>query len=495
MHNDNNRNAIMSHWKTRQPGEESPYFALGLFKIRLPFLHYRFELPDYLQGLLMCAVDLAAIPLMTELLGMPFEAALAIVMLNGLLYLVHHLLGDPVIPGWITPAIPLLMAYVATFPEGEARVHALIAFQLMLGILAIVLGRTGLASKVVNMIPSAIKAGIIMGAGLAAISVVFKEGGRFDTYPITISIAVGLAFYIIFSRHFAKLKTTNPFWGNLGKLGIFPIILLAIVVAPLVGEAAWPDVQWGFSQPDFVTMFSQYTVFGVGLPPLAMFLTALPTVLAAYIVLFGDVLQSKALVEEADESRPDEKIDYDANRAHMIFGGRNTLMSLFGPDVTMCGPLWAAMQVVVVERYKEGKQAMHSLFGGSGSFRWGTNTGLLLLPIVSLVQPILGIALALTLLIQGYVSVRLGILEARSQRDLGIAGVIAAVLVIKGAAWAFGIGIALCLLIYGKRFFSGEIDETFSRDIGKSDIAPADSKTASLSSTGAASTDSPTSSH
>lgn len=109
--------------------------------------------------------------------------------------------------------------------------HALIAFQLMLGILAIVLGRTGLASKVVNMIPSAIKAGIIMGAGLAAISVVFKEGGRFDTYPITISIAVGLAFYIIFSRHFAKLKTTNPFWGNLGKLGIFPIILLAIVVA------------------------------------------------------------------------------------------------------------------------------------------------------------------------------------------------------------------------------------------------------------------------
>lgn len=95
MHNDNNRNAIMSHWKTRQPGEESPYFALGPFKIRLPFLHYRFELPDYLQGLLMCAVDLAAIPLMTELLGMPFEAALAIVMLNGLLYLVHHLLGDP----------------------------------------------------------------------------------------------------------------------------------------------------------------------------------------------------------------------------------------------------------------------------------------------------------------------------------------------------------------------------------------------------------------
>lgn len=463
----------MTSWKQRVDGEESPYTPVGPFKLRLPFIHYRFEVPDYLQGLLMCAVDLAAIPLMAELLGMPFEAALAIVILNGLLYLLHHLLGDPVVPGWITPAIPLLMAYVATFPEGVDRVHALIAFQMMLGILAIVLGRTGMASKVVRLIPSAIKAGIIMGAGLAAVVVVFDEGGRFDQYPFTISIAVGLAFYLIFSRHFNKLKAQGGPWATLGKLGIFPIIVLAILIAPVFGEAPWPNVEWGVSKPDFVLMFSEYTVFGVGLPPLMMFVTALPTVLAAYIVLFGDVLQSKALLNEADAQRPDEKVDYDPNRAHLIFGGRNLGMSIFGPDVVMCGPMWAAMQVVVVERYKEGKAAMNSIFGGSGSFRWGTNTGLLLLPIVSLVEPILGIALALTLLIQGYVSVRIGIMEARSQRDLGIAGVIAAVLVIKGATWAFAVGVLLCVLIYGKRFFSGENDATFAKDL-QSDRLPSD---------------------
>ena len=136
-------------------------------------------------------------------------------------------------------------------------------------------------------------------------------------------------------------------------------------------------------------------------------------------------------------------------------------MSIFGPDVAMCGPLWAAMQVVVTERYKEGRAMMHSLISGTGSFRWGTNTGLLLLPIVSLVQPILGVALALTLLIQGFVSVRIGVLEARSQRDLGIAGIVAAMLAVKGASWAFVCGIILCLLIYGKQFFSGENDGTF----------------------------------
>ena len=107
---------------------------------------------------------------------------------------------------------------------------------------------------------------------------------------------------------------------------------------------------------------------------------------------------------------------------------------------------------------------MDSFFGGVGSFRWGTNTGLLLLPIVSLVEPILGVALALTLLIQGYVSVKVGILESRSQRDLGIAGIIGAVLCIKGAAWAFAVGIILCLLIYGKHFFRGEVDNTFLKD-------------------------------
>lgn len=353
------------------------------------------------------------------------------------------------------------MAYCAGFPEGPERVHALIAFQIMLGILSIFLGLTGLAGKVVRFVPAAIKSGIIIGAGIAAVIAVFEPGGRFESFPWTISIAVGLAFYLIFSRHFAALKQRHVVWATLGKLGIFPIIALAIIVAPLVGEAPWPDLQWGFSTPDFGLLWREYTVFGLGWPPLQMFLMALPTVFATYLVLFGDVIQSKALLDEAAQARPDEKIDYRADRAHLIFGGRNSLMAVFGPDVAMCGPLWAAMHVVILERYREGRKVMDSVFGGSGSFRWGTNTGLLLMPIVSLVQPILGVALALTLLVQGYVSVRIGVMSARSQRDLGIAGIVGAVLATRGATWAFACGILLCLLVYGRDFFRGEEDGTF----------------------------------
>jgi hypothetical protein len=451
-------------WKSRQFGKESPYMSFGPFKLRLPFIHYRFEWPDYVQGLLMCAVDLAAIPLMTELFGMPFKVALAVVVSNGILYLIHHLLGDPVVPGWITPAIPLVMTYISQFPHGEERIHALIAFQFTLGVLSIILGITGLAKKVVSLVPQAIKSGVILGAGVGAITAVFEKGGRFESFPWTITIAVGLAFYLIFSQHFNAIKNKNAFLAGLSKLGIFPIIVLAVIIAPLFGEAPWPKMEWGFSSPDFSGLWKHYTVFGLGFPPLSLFITGLPTVLATYIVLFGEVLQSKVLVDEAAEIREDEKIDYNQNRSHLIFGGRNSLMSMLGPDVAMCGPMWAAMQVVVIERYKEGRKVMDSIFGGTGSFRWGTNTGLILLPIVSLVQPILGIALSLTLLIQGYVSIKVGILEARSQRDLGIAGVIGAVLAIKGAAWGFAVGILLCFLLYGKNFFKGENDNTFTKD-------------------------------
>lgn len=239
-----------------------------------------------------------------------------------------------------------------------------------------------------------------------------------------------------------------------------PSILVTVIVAPLAGEAQWPKIEWGFSSPDFIGLWQNYTVFGLGLPPASVFITAISTMLAAYIVVFGDTLQAKSILSETDEVRTDEAVVYNPNRAHLIFGGRNALMSIIGPDVAMCGPLWAAMHVVIVERYKQCKKAMSSIFGGAGSCRWGTNTGLLLLPIITLVEPILAVGLALTLIIQGFVSIRVGIMESRNQKDLGIAGVTGAVLATQGATWGFVAGIILVALVYGKDFFKSEEDGT-----------------------------------
>ena len=214
--------------------------------------------------------------------------------------------------------------------------------------------------------------------------------------------------------------------------------------------------KWGFTVPHFITLFNDWTPFSarIGFPAFSLYLAAAPLVFATYIVLFGELIQAEALVDEAREFRHgDEDVHFDANRNNMIVGLRNITMSMIGPDASMCGPMWAAMQVVECERYKHGRKAMDSLFGGVASFRLGTFTGYFLAPIVTLVKPILPIALSLTMLVQGYVAVRVGILKARTFNDLGVAGVVGAVLVSRGAAYAFGVGIVLCALIYGRDFF------------------------------------------
>ncbi len=431
----------------REDGKEQAYISAGPFKVRIPGIHYKFEIADYIQGLLMCAVCLGAIPMLQQYLGMPFNVALAIVTLNGILYCTHVLLGDPVVPGWVTPAIPLLILYVGTYPMGPQRVQALIAFEMSLGILAAFLGVTGLGKKVILLVPNAMQAGIIMGAGLAAVNTVFGKGGQFEKFPYTIVICIGLGFYLLFSNQFKSIRNKNKILQIISNLGILPVMLFAVFVGPIVGETVLPHIQWGFSHPAFGELWSNWTFWSIGFPPISMFINALPMVFSAYIILFGEMIQAQALLEDAAKSRPDELIDYNPNRSHLIFGLRNMLMSVIGPDITMCGPLWAAMQVVVCDRYKHGRKAMDSINGGAGSFRFGTLTGYFLLPIVTLVTPILSIALALTMLIQGYVSVRIGVLKARTINDLGIAGIMAAVIIARGAAWGLGVGVVLCLLI------------------------------------------------
>lgn len=437
----------------REYGGIQPGIKLGPLTLRLPFIHYRFEFADYLQGLLMCTVCLAIIPVLTGKLGMSFEVALAIVILNGTFYLAHVTFGDPVVPGWVTPAIPLLIVYVETFAPGVERMQALIAFQLMFGIFCMFIGFSGLAKKVMRFIPNAVQSGILLGAGFAAIMLVFKPGNglkSFDSFPWTVVICVGLAFYLLFSEHFKKIKHKNKALYYLSNLGMMPALALAIFVGPLTGEIPWPTYDGNiFNTPDFAGLFRDFTMLGaIPVPPLKMFLASIPMVISAYIVVFGDVIQTQALLEDANKYRPDEDINYNPNRSHIIFGARNTVMSVIGPDISMCGPLWAAMQVVICERYKHGPAAMDSIHGAAASFRFGTWTGYFLAPIISTIKPILGIGLASTMLIQGYVSVRIGVLKARSFNDLGIAGVSGAILATRGAAWGLGAAILMSLLIY-----------------------------------------------
>ena len=433
----------------RNHGGEQPYIPAGIFKIRIPFIHYKWEWSEALQGLLMCATCLGAIPILTEVLGISFELAWSMVIINGILYSLHALLGDPVVPGWITPSIPLTIAFLNEYTLGGERIQALIALQIIVGLLFIIMGSTGIAGKLIRIIPNSLKAGILLGAAFAAVTGEFKLGGRFGIYPYAILIGGLIAYYILFSNGFKALRKKSPIVNLLGKYGMLPAILISIIVGPLFGELPIPKIEMGsiIKIPQFAELFRTVSPFGIGFPSIKLFIGAIPMAFIAYIIAFGDFVTGEALIKEVDESRNDELVDFNSNRSNLISGFRNILLALIAPYVTLAGPLWAAVTASVSQRYQEGRDAMDSLFGGVGTFRWVTLIAVALVPIVSLVQPVLPVALSLTLLVQGYVCARLAMNICNNDTDRGIAGVVGAVLAVKGAAWGFVVGIILFIIL------------------------------------------------
>ena len=67
----------------------------------------------------------------------------------------------------------------------------------------------------------------------------------------------------------------------------------------------------------------------------------------AYIIAFGDMIIGRTVVMEANNFRPDEEIDCDANRLNLLCAIRNFLEGSIAPTVTLAGPLWAAMTISV----------------------------------------------------------------------------------------------------------------------------------------------------
>jgi hypothetical protein len=72
--------------------------ALGHLKLRLPFVQYGIEFPDWIQGAILCVVPMGISAVMMDVLEIPFELAIAFIIINNFL-LLHTSFGDPAIAG------------------------------------------------------------------------------------------------------------------------------------------------------------------------------------------------------------------------------------------------------------------------------------------------------------------------------------------------------------------------------------------------------------
>ncbi|MGI6551844.1 MAG: hypothetical protein ACOX37_01740 [Bacillota bacterium] len=448
------------------PEAEQPY-ALGKLKLRLPFLHYGWEWPDAIQGAILCVVPMGIIAGMTSTLGIPFEVAITMVIINNFMYLIHTTFGDPAVVGWITPGIPLYIAFLTGFMEGPERIQAMIALQLTVAFIFIFLAVTRLAGRVVGAIPTSIKAGILLGAALASIIGEFKTGGRIADYPVSILLGVGFSFFMLFSTTTEQLRKRYSFFRYVAQFGIAIPFALSYLLGIAIGEVETPVITWSITPLAIGEMVRTLSPFSIGFPSAGIFLKALPLAFAAYIIAFGDILVASSLLKAANEARQDEKIVFDPDRNSFFAGLRNTIEGLFFPFLGLAGPQWAGGQALVVNRYiNSTREQMDSYWGGATSIFWGMSIALLLGPIVSLFKPGLAIGLSLTLLVQGYLCAYLAMEMIQNNIQRGVAGIIGAVIATKGAAWGLSIGLALYFLLehdwFKKALTGHSVDETVS---------------------------------
>ena len=220
-----------------------PGWQWGPFTARMPLLHLQPQAPELVQGLLLAsATGLAVAPLYAEHFGMAFETAVALVVLQSLIICSSFLLfGEPFCPGWLTPALPLVLREAIALETPALRIEFVNAVVLTTAAVFVLFGATGLGRWFLRLVPRALKAGVILGAGLSALYgelIPRSEGqpSRVEAYTVSIALATLVTLLLVFSKPMEKWKESRPWLAKLAALGIAPGFFLAMIAGPWFGE-------------------------------------------------------------------------------------------------------------------------------------------------------------------------------------------------------------------------------------------------------------------
>ncbi|MDA9765755.1 hypothetical protein N9C67_04690 [Gammaproteobacteria bacterium] len=428
----------------------------GPFTLRIPFIHIKFRAGEFFQGMVISgATAFAAVPVAMGL-GLSFEEGVALSFVAGTLIASGPIFfGEPMAPGWITPALPIVIAAFAT--KGQFNgVYDPATFQFMAAmcieftLLVFILGSTGWGKKLIQIIPNGLKAGIILGAALAAFYQVFiTDMDKLMLQPISMAVAIILCVITTFSDPFKKLSERNILIKKVGSLGLLPGFIIAALVAYFLKEVTF-DIQWGFQVPDVVALFNKTSPLVIGFPSFAMYLEALPLVIIGYTLLFGDLITATEVLNDGQKSRPDEPLDINLDRSHLSIAVRNFLGLLVNPFFPTQGALWTGVHVVVVERWKKGPKEMPSIFDGLGSYYlMGLPILYFTLPFITLMKPLMQMALTLTLILTGFACAYVAMAIPKKNTEMASALLIAVFITFFSAWVGLLVGILLSILVIG----------------------------------------------
>lgn len=396
----------------RPEGEVQPGVKWGPFTARIPLIHLRFSLADMMQGLAVAgATGLALVPYFMALLGLSFEEAVVMAMFHSTLIAFSWMFfGDPYAPGWLTPAIPFVVAFItapAYLGDHASQFQAMTALSLNFALILIFLGVTGLGAKLIKVVPNVFKGGIILGAAIAAFLRVTKDGDAaniFQSAPIAGTLGLLVCLVFAFSKPIQALAVNNKLLAKLLGFGLLPGFIIAGIVGYFTGEFEY-NIRWELLDiaGASASLWAKASPFMIGWPPIETFIASFPLALITYILFFGDVITGNEMIEQAQKSRSDEKLEINSSRAHMATGIRNGLMGVVAPFFATQGVLWTGIQVVLLKRWAEGREKVDSIFDSIGSFyAFGLPILFIFLPLVTLLEPLLPLALAVTLILTAF---------------------------------------------------------------------------------------------
>ena len=428
----------------------------GPFTLRIPFIHLNLRAGEFFQGMVISgATAFAAVPIAMGL-GLTFEEGVALSFIAGTLIGAGPIFfGEPMAPGWVTPAVPIVIAafaakgqFTGVYDPDIFKFMAAMCIEFTL--LLFVMGVTGWGKKLIEIIPNGLKAGIILGAALAAFYQVFvTDLDKLMVQPVSMVLAISLCVITTFSEPFKKLALKNNFFRIIGSLGLLPGFVLAALVAFLLNEVTF-DIEWGFRIPDVISLFNRTSPLAIGFPSLDMYIEALPLVIIGYTLLFGDLITGTEVLNDAQTQRPDEPLDVDLDRSHLSVAMRNFLGLLVNPFFPTQGALWTGVHVVVAERWKKGPKEMPSIFDGLGSYYlMGIPFLYVTLPFITLMKPLMQMALTLTLILTGFACAYVAMAIPKKNSEMASALLIAVFITFFSAWIGLIIGILLSIFVVG----------------------------------------------
>jgi len=455
----------------RIDGQEQPGWKWGPFTFRLPFYHTGVAIPEFLQGIFVAgATGLGLVPLLTGYFGLTFDEAVACIFIQSMLISSAPIVfGEPFAPGWVTPALPLAIAFIlATNGDGDAiyaspteKFQMMTAVSINFAVILLFMGVTGLGHRFIRWLPDALKSGIILGAAIAALTRVLLDERKemLHKQPITTIVAISICLILTFSIPVQRLKARWPWLAGLAGLGLLPGFLIAAAVGPFVGEIDFQEALEPVSLsyeglvliPPFAALYEKVSPFSIGWPSAGMFLSGFPLALMGYVILFGDLITGTEVLQDAESERPDEKIVINIDRSHYSLAIRNVLMALFSPFFPTQGCLWTGVHVIIVQRWREGRQVMDSLYTGISSYYvFGVPLLYMMLPLLYGLKPLMGIALSLTLVLTGFACAYVAMGISKSPIERGVALLTAVCLALFPNPWyGMTVGFAATLLLVG----------------------------------------------